>query len=79
MQTRSIGACPEEGHKDNQRMEQIFYEDRVGWLRLFSLEIKRPQREPVTPSSTYQGPVRELGRDFLPGHVVTGQEGMAFS
>lgn len=74
---RPTGACPEEGNKGDQRMEQIFYKDRLRDVGLFSLENRRYQGECVALSSTCQGPMRELERGFLQGCAVIGQEGMA--
>ncbi|KAF4794264.1 hypothetical protein TURU_103267 [Turdus rufiventris] len=68
-----VGAGPEEGHEDDQRVGVPLYEEQQRWLELFSLEERRLRGDFKAPSSTIRGPTRKLESDFLKGQVDIGQ------
>jgi len=46
---------------------------------MFSLQKRGLQGDLIAAFQYLQGPTRKLERDFLQGHVVIGQGGMAFN
>lgn len=58
-------------------MKHLCYEERLRKLGLFSLEKDRLQGL-ITAFQYLKRPTRKLERDFLQGHVMTGQRGNCF-
>lgn len=65
---------PEKGHEGDQGLEHLSCQGGPRYLVLFSLKKRRLCGNLMAPSSTQRGPTGELKRDFIRGHVVTGQE-----
>ena len=65
--------------KMTRGLQQLSYGDRLRELGLFSPEKRRIQGDLTATLQYLKGPARQLERDFLQGHVVTGQGGMALN
>jgi len=60
-------------------LENLSYEERLRQLGLLSLEKRRLWGDLRAVFQCLKGPTRKLERDFLQGHGVTGQGGMALN
>jgi len=62
---RPVGVGPEEGHKDNQKVEYLFYEEKLQKLGLFCLEKRRLRGDLTTAFQYLKGACGKDGKNMF--------------
>ena len=61
------------GHKDDQGLEHLLYQDRLRQLGLFSLEKRRLLGDLTATFQYLKGAYKKAGEGLFTRHVVIGQ------